>query len=287
MTASILHPGANRSCRLCGGLGITVGRQQAWAHASLCSCVDTCPKCRGTQWVTSTSEDGGRPRKVRCTCARVEGRMRLFNEAKIPGRYAQASFDTFKRHDAASTAAYAMAFKYLQDYKPGQDNRGLILHGDVGRGKTHLMIALLRELIFRYGVSVRFVEFSHLLADLKMSFDRRSGSSGLLEPLSRVTVLAIDEMGKGRNTEFEGTVLDELISRRYNAAATVIATTNYEPGQATHRPAPNLAAAQKRPHLIDRVGDRVYSRLRESCLFIPVRGDDYREGSEYRRANLR
>ncbi len=171
--------------------------------------------------------------------------------------------------------------RWLEQYQPGEENRGLILYGKVGRGKTHLMVALLQELIFRYGVRVRFVEFSHLLADLKSGFDHGLGTARLIDPLVQVDVLAIDELGKGRNTEFEGTVLDELISRRYNAAATILATTNYPPdGPPTGDAIANAAAialqAAPVPTLVDRVGARVHSRLQEMCDFLPVDGPDFR-----------
>jgi DNA replication protein DnaC len=89
-------------------------------------------------------------------------------------------------------------------------------------------------------------------------------------------VLAIDEMGKGQNTPFETAIVDELVSRRYNAAATTLATTNYPPGQRTGRAVPNLASPSDTPTLSDRVGPRVFSRLKEVCDFVPVLGDDYR-----------
>ena len=129
-----------------------------------------------------------------------------------------------------------------------------------------------------YGVTVRFVEFSHLVGDIKAGFDAGRGSHTSLDPLVRVDVLVIDELGKGRNTEFEGTVVDELVSRRYNAAGTILATTNYAPGAATGKAAPNFASARPAaPSLADRVGDRVYSRLREMSDFVPCDGPDWRE----------
>ena len=168
--------------------------------------------------------------------------------------------------------------KFLENYQAGHENRGLVLHGAVGRGKTHLLVALVRDLIFRYGITARFIEFSHLVGDLKAGFDVGRGTHSLLDPLVRVDVLAVDELGKGRNTEFEGTVVDELVSRRYNSAGTILATTNYRPGQATGHGVGNLAQPKKtEPMLTDRVGDRVYSRLREMCDFVECKGDDWRE----------
>ena len=69
--------------------------------------------------------------------------------------------------------------------------------------------------------------------------------------------------------------------RRYNAMRPIIATTNFAPGAATGGAVANAAeralGSAAAPTLRDRVGDRVYSRLRETCDFVPVLGDDYRE----------
>jgi DNA replication protein DnaC len=170
--------------------------------------------------------------------------------------------------------------RWLSTYAPGTE-RGLVLVGDVGRGKTHLLVAMLRELVLVHGVSCRFVEFSHLLADLKAGFDAGRGAAALLDPLVAVEVLAIDELGKGRNTEFESMVVDELVSRRYNAMRPLLATSNFLPRTSVGRGTANASEAQlglaPPPALVDRVGDRVFSRLLETCEFVEVKGEDHRE----------
>lgn len=207
-------------------------------------------------------------------------RAERFDRADIPARHASSTRASFKPAEPRQSAVLVGVSTWLNAYRPGEENRGLVLYGDVGRGKTHLMVAMLRELVFRYGVSVRFVEFSHLLADLKSGFDQGQGAARLIDPLVAVDVLAIDELGKGRNTEFEGTVLDELVSRRYNAAGTILATTNYAPGAPTGVVTPNLAAVavgtQAAPTLADRVGSRVSSRLQEMCDMLELAGPDHR-----------
>lgn len=204
--------------------------------------------------------------------------MRLLGDARIPARHAASTLQTFVPTSPQQAQLLHRCVTYLSAYKPGQPNRGLVLHGEVGRGKTHLVCALLRELALEHGVTVRFVEFSHLVQDLKVAFERGGGAAALFDPLVGVDVLAIDELGKGRNTEFEGTVVDEVVSRRYNANATVLATTNYGPGPSTGFGTANLTSPRKTaPRLVDRLGDRVYSRLEETCDFYDVVGDDYRQ----------
>ena len=41
-----------------------------------------------------------------------------------------------------------------------------------------------------------------------------------------VDILFIDELGKGRNTDFELTILDQLVMGRYNQNKMIVASTN-------------------------------------------------------------
>lgn len=280
MAVDFAHPGADPHCRTCGGSGLDVVRDGERAVCRPCPCLRTCPRCGGSGLVAES--DAFRAPRRRCTCQVAARRAAAFDATGIPARHStstRASFRASSRHQAAVLAAVS---NWLKDFEPGRDARGLVLWGDVGRGKTHLLVAILRELVLVRGVSARFVEFSHLLADLKASFDSGGGAAALLDPLAKVDVLAIDELGKGRNTEFEGTVIDELVSRRYNALRPLLATTNFPPAPATGRPVANAAEAllsggsAAPPSLADRLGDRVWSRLRETCDFVEVRGDDHR-----------
>lgn len=278
MNQRLVHPGADPACPKCHQLGLRVVRKGLLACAVPCECVGQCPVCRGTGW-TSTG-DGFRAPRRRCICQHVRARGRVFDDVRLPGRYAEATLASFAPA-RGTRAAFTAANRYVSNFALHEPNRGLVLHGLVGRGKTHLMIGVLRELVLRYGVTARFVEFSHLLGDLKMSYGKQNATAELLEPLSKVEVLAIDELGKGRNTDWEGSVLDELVSRRYNSFGTILATTNYPPGAKTGNATPNLADGkmETNPLLPDRVGDRVYSRLREICDFVELKGEDFRETS--------
>ena len=268
-----LHPGVDATCTACSGTGFHVHAVGEVAKAERCHCIQTCPLCNDSGFMR-TKTDTGTVLK-RCTCTQMTQLLKRYEQAQIPGRMAQKELANFNFADVSTNVVRTVS-PYLANYKPGEMNPGLIFWGDVGRGKTHLMSAIVRQLILRHGVTARFVEFSHLLADLKSSFGRGGGSHELIEPLVKVDILAIDELGKGRNTEFEGTVLDELVSRRYNAGRTILATTNYEPGVSKGVATPDFTTGT-RPALIDRVGDRVYSRLLEMCNMVQMEGRDYRQ----------
>lgn len=217
-------------------------------------------------------------RYARCRCQRLPDRLALFNDARIPARYQHATFESFRSELPEARVGFIAARSWLDKFERG--GKGLVLHGPPGRGKTHLLCAILRELIFRHGVACRFVEFTHLISSIKEGIDLKQPEATTLTPLVRVPVLAVDELGKGRKTDFEQSILDELISRRYNAGGTLLATTNFEirrkDGESARAGSKENLAVPGNEILPERLGERVYSRLLETVLMAPVIGSDFR-----------
>jgi DNA replication protein DnaC len=218
----------------------------------------------------------GVPRVARCRCQRLPDRIALYNAAQIPARYASCTMATFRSDIPGAKPGWQATRGWLDRYRPGQDNLGLVLEGKPGLGKTHLLVAALHELTLRHGVSVRFVEFTHLLSSIREGIDRRDGEATTLTPLVRFPVLAVDELGKGRKTDWELAIIDEIVTRRYNARGTLLATSNFPSRPQPRAEAPSLATPGEES-LMERLGDRVFSRLRETVTFAPCLGEDYRK----------
>lgn len=288
--SSPVPPRGDPDCPRCGGEGYVLEPRVELTTAAVCPCVGPCHRCGSTGW-----RRVGQPPQVRvgrCRCQMLPDRVKLLSRAGIPARHAHSSLASYDRSVAGAEANYQTVRAWLDGFRPGEENPGLVLFGSWGRGKTHLMVALVRELVIRHGIETRFVEFSHLIAQLKAGFDEGVGEATTLRPLVRVPVLVVDELGKGRATEWELTIIDALVSHRYNALATILATTNYRPGASTGRTDLNLSSFMDKappgagrrdrgrasPTLGDRIGDRVMSRLKEMCTFAPVYGEDYRSG---------
>jgi DNA replication protein DnaC len=268
--------GPDENCTTCRGEGYEVIIEEGRCRARVCGCAGACELCegRGRRLVLDVAD--GEQRMARCRCQVVPDRIHLFDGIGLPAIYKGASFMTFDPTRPGARPGWVAATTWVEQYRPGDHNRGLVLHGDVGRGKTHLLAAILREMAFRYGVRSRFLEFSELLTTLKTYFDAGKGAQAHLGGLVGVEVLGIDELGKGRNSDWERQVIDELISRRYSGMFTTLATTNYEPKQGTGRRDRHNLAVVERETLEDRVGARVYSRLKQMCNFAPVLGEDQR-----------
>lgn len=251
--------------------GFTVGEVGGLAVATA-TALPPCPFCSGDG--RRLLDVSGVSRLYRCRCQKLPDRIVVFNEAMLPARHATCTMESF--NVGLARATWGAVRKWIDTFRPAPDQLGLVISGEPGRGKTHLLAAAVRELVFRHGTPTRFVEFSHLIANIREGYDRKVGEAGLLGPLVRVPALAIDELGKGRGSDFETTILDEIISRRYNSApGPLLATTNF-PLKARPRKEGDSLSTGAIPCLAERLGDRVWSRLKESVVFIEAVGDDFR-----------
>ena len=286
----------NTPCPSCQGVGYRIGRKDEIAVAEVCSCQEACTICRGRRYRIVV--ENGYDVSVPCSCARVHDRVRVFSAARIPAAYAsktlalQSPDDTNGFHDRrldalkrAKVLVTRYQFMSLAAGAGGEVPRGLVLIGTPGLGKTHLVCALLAYLALERGIPGRFVDYYQLLAHIRSTFDGRAQESEatILAPLVDVPVLVIDDLGKGQATPWEWTVIDQIITRRYNAGRVVLATTNFplaEDLERRHQQVVGNHHRLKTPRveesLEDRIGERLVSRLRETAEFAVLEGSDYR-----------
>ncbi len=267
------------SPRACETSGYTVHRQGDFAVATVAQRVQDCADCAGTGLVRSTVTENGRTYDVVNPCPRAKmiSRASAFSGAHLPAVHAPASFDNFRPSNTEQARAVQLARDFALRFP---QTRGYVLSGPVGTGKTHLMCATLKHLALEVGARVAYVEISLLYAQIRRGFQDGKSGGEIIQPLSQVDVLAIDELGKGRGSAFELDTLDELIARRYNAGRVTLFATNYslrspeDRAQRGYLGTDALVESAKESKLLaDRVGDRIYSRLCEMCEFVEFPGN--------------
>ncbi|MGD0693734.1 MAG: ATP-binding protein [Terriglobia bacterium] len=263
-----------------------------------------CPYCEGTGWRPVESRTGGSVRRVApCNCQDAEHADHLLDLARIPPRYEHCAFENFNiRRDVESGVANPSLIRaklaaegFVKEYPV---DFGLLFVGPTGAGKTHLAVAVLRELIIRKGVQCLFYDFRDLLKEIQDSYNPVSQSSEfqVLAPVIDAEVLLLDEMASANPSDWVKETLGHIINSRYNKKKVTLITTTLPFGEAPRQsPEPSgkgrRAGSSEREEIrmpsgesvpdtertLNQFGVTLRSRLYEMCRLVEIHSGDFRK----------
>ncbi|MBI2952547.1 ATP-binding protein [bacterium] len=263
------------ACQRCGGLGyyydseVKAGRV---GETKVCVCVEAACRCGGRmpyQYFDAQMEGHWCPcRPYRQRLRRVQ---RLFAQSDVPIKYEWKFLEDFielkddrKQADEAGELKRIVWSLVETCQNGGTPRQGVMLYGSPGNGKTLLSCILLNELMFRCAIQGKFLDLSlQYFEKLRSTYNEESGRYGqtwnILETLSTVPCLVIDDFGVQRNTDWEQEMLYNLVDTRYEYERLTLVTTN--------KPIEEIRELH---------GGRIYSRLLEMCRIVPVKAPDQR-----------
>jgi DNA replication protein DnaC len=137
--------------------------------------------------------------------------------------------------------------------------RGLWFMGPVGTGKTTLAM-LVSKAAIDAGRSVAIYSLPRLLNEIRETHRFERSHVDLLDRLTAVDLLHIDDVGAERTTDWVLEELYSIVNARYQDARSIVITTNI----------------LDRAALCEQITERTVSRLTEMCDEIPVTGYDHR-----------
>jgi DNA replication protein DnaC len=243
----------------------------------------TCAECGGTGWKQVV---GSATQQVaRCGCFFRTRSEALRSSAAIPERFRDCTFSQYQTKENSLLARAKLVMeKWALEYP--LDRTGLLLLGPSGLGKTHLSVAVLKELI-KKGVPCLFCDYLELLKQIQNSYNPSSETSelGLLRPIFDTEVVVLDDLGAQKPSQWVWDTVSLILNSRYNSKKPTIITTNTIDGRsATAEGVEGPKRATRIETLGDRVGERMRSRLFEMCRFIQIQGEDYR--SNFRKSKV-
>ena len=175
-------------------------------------------------------------------------------KAGIPPKYFDCSFETFNPTNDINHC-YRICKEYI-----AEPSCNLFLYGGYGTGKTHLAVAVARELLLK-GKIVLFTSVPHLLFEIRKTF--RQGSDDMeafyIDKYSSCPFLILDDFGLEKNTEWARQTLDYIIYVRDNHLRPTVITSNL-----------SLDEISERMH------GRVSSRLAGMGKIVLFNSKDYR-----------
>jgi len=158
----------------------------------------------------------------------------------IPIRYAHCTLGNF--HENPKVTAK------FRDYISAPE-KSLFITGGCGSGKTHIAVAILRELYLKGRTNLHFAVVTDLLLEITgliRDENAEESQSALIDRMAYYDILVLDDLGAEKHTDFAVTTLYTLINRRLNFYKRTIITSNL-----------TLDGVR------DRLSDRIASRLSE------------------------
>jgi DNA replication protein DnaC len=190
-------------------------------------------------------------------------------DARIPRRYYHCTLNDFVTYDNDTLEDALSRSRTMAEQFPVVE-RGLFFVGDPGVGKTHLAVAILKQVIRARGARGIFYDTRDLLKLIRSTYNDANKTTELdvLRPVMEADLLVLDDLGAEKTSEWVEETLNLIVNTRYNERRATIFTSNY----------PDLPpdANQSVITLHDRIGFRMRSRLHEMCDFLDLEGADYR-----------
>jgi len=196
-----------------------------------------------------------------CRCRRHQI---AYNQARalsavIPRRYRDVAFDRPPVTEIEPPVVAAVR-RYADTIDAQLDaGRGLWFMGPVGTGKTTLAM-LVSKAAAKAGRSVAIYSLPRLLNEIRDTHRAERSHVDLLDRLTAVDLLHIDDVGAERTTDWVLEELYSIVNARYEDQKSIVITTNIT----------------SREELQEQITARTVSRLTEMCDELPVRGEDRR-----------
>ena len=185
---------------------------------------------------------------------------RLLEKSEMPERLSRSTLDAFDpSFSPAARRGLADVERYLDAWEENRlEGRGLYLCGNIGSGKTHLAAGMAKVLIEKHHVPTLFHTAPELLDKMRPS-DGEPEREAWAQWAMGAELLVLDDLGVEKPTEWVRERLFVLVNHRNRNSLPTVYTSNVGPKD-----------------LSTRLGERIASRIIETCEFVLMDGPDHR-----------
>lgn len=181
-------------------------------------------------------------------------KLERYQKSGVPERYFNESLATYKINNEMQATAAKAATNFLHAAKCGEF-KSLVMIGNAGTGKTHLACAIIREAGGKYRTAPDIVEEMRRAK----SFTAEDTEAEIIDYYGHVSLLVIDEIGRGIAATDEKYMLYQILNARYNTRKPTVLISNH-----------------KKADFLQYIGVAAADRLVESAEVWELSGESYR-----------
>jgi DNA replication protein DnaC len=214
-----------------------------------------CPKCNGYGFILSDLE------AIPCECRQHQLVAERLHQARIPPKFLNKTIDNYTGRGRIQSEVRKAARAYVSGFHLREEMKGLLIVGQIGSGKSHIAIAILKEII-KKGYRGLYYSVPELLQRIRETYSSESdeAEADVLDMISEVDLLVLDDLGGDAAPAWVRDRLYLLINRRYEENKPTIVTSRYDLEE-----------------LKTQLGQRIVSRLFEMCdRLFDLPPEDYR-----------
>lgn len=137
------------------------------------------------------------------------------------------------------TSVFKMSKEYCLSFS--KDSESILFMGGVGLGKTHLSLAIVKEIISK-GYSVIYGSAQNIFNDIEKEHFSYSGSTERMDALLNCNLLVIDDLGTEFSTSFTQSAFYNIVNTRILKHAPTIISTNLSFKELEERYTPRISS---------------------------------------------
>lgn len=204
-----------------------------------------------------------------CDCRKRAKRLVLVREMQSGFKDERAKGATFAKDDGADRESGLLLRRYVEKWDEMQrENIGLLLHGDVGGGKTFFAACIANAIIEKaikdgreHPVPIMLTTIPALRDEMQKDFGAQKAR--ILQEIAETPLLILDDIGFEKTTPTAAELAFDIINQRYKANAPLIVTTNLTISEITN--------AQ------DMKQKRIFDRIVEMCSPVYIKAEGRRQ----------
>lgn len=190
-----------------------------------------------------------------------ESMQNLKKGSLIDSKFKDCTFATCmivpdNRQQVRLCKSYADRFEQMLE-----KNQGLLLHGNVGTGKSYLSACIANSIMERLH-SVCATSMVKIM-DLARDFKEKDTLANLEAKMMKADLLILDDLGTESNSSFASEIVYRVIDGRYRIKKPMVITTNL--------------TLEQMQNCLDLDKKRVYDRILEVCYPMQFTGKSFRQ----------